>query len=448
MRPSVEARPGDLWKRLLWREYREGRAAVLLALVLPALMFYLGHDSGMEKWQGAFRFVGALSAHLLVLFWAISRGDSQRGHGDFAFVHLPIRPVRGLTASFIVPALASAVIGAAYGALISLDAGSVIAGTLDVMTTFVFGYYFAAIASRWLAVLVGVVSIIWAKLIPITSLTPTRDLDATIITISCAIGAGLGLYVFSILIGRKPLAYRQLAALGVMAVFGLGPALVRFDPGIFRPTQSAGTRPSGYPTSLVGYSDQHVLVSFAWAGKSEDILVEFQHVNSRRPEAAVSMSGSLKVIDVLHNRYVYIVQQHKGSSTIQIIEWDTAEADPAQSTTPVARFTARPEAIPDDYHPRYDSVSRDRAYALVVLEPIARHGYDLWVVYLKTGRAAVVSPATSRLGLSWLSGRKHVVWTRNYALVVSIPDTRPTVVDLKTLAVVPLKFPLVTGGAR
>jgi len=104
-----------MWKRLIWREYREGRAALIIALVIPALMlrpaaFYETH--GLRQ---AFGLAGMLGANLVILFWAVSRGDSGRRSAGFELAHLPASPLSALTASFILPSLASALAGAAYG---------------------------------------------------------------------------------------------------------------------------------------------------------------------------------------------------------------------------------------------------------------------------------------------------------------------------------------------
>ncbi|MGC8862932.1 MAG: hypothetical protein ACP5R5_09175 [Armatimonadota bacterium] len=110
---TSEAEAVGMWKRLIWREYREGRLALLLALLIPALMVRPAAFYQDRSARNAFGLARTLGANLVILFWAVSRGDSRRVSADSELARVPISPFSALTASFTPQSVPSALLGAA-----------------------------------------------------------------------------------------------------------------------------------------------------------------------------------------------------------------------------------------------------------------------------------------------------------------------------------------------
>ena len=101
----------QVWKRLLWKEVREGWLPVTVGLLAPTVLFPLAFIYASWSWQrGMLLTVVVFGVHLLVILWAATKADRNRHGGDFQLGHLPVKPTVEWAASFAVPAVVVAAV--------------------------------------------------------------------------------------------------------------------------------------------------------------------------------------------------------------------------------------------------------------------------------------------------------------------------------------------------
>lgn len=418
-----------IWKRLLWKEIRESWGVVVMMLALPYVMFTLADRSSMgyTEYTDLLRATGSLGTYILLVLWAVGKGDRGRAGNQFSLSHLPVKPTRFWWTSFVVPALISALLGAWFGKCSTVltswnDGRGVAAGALEFVSMYSFCYYLSTAISKWLAILIGVTHVVSGG-----SLISTWNLDviwirqAMLFVTAVAVGAFVASYLFAWLANRKTLQVRQAISLGVMVVI----ALLPFAEGIDTRGSVLDRKEPPSDTHFIECSSRFYSVKGGAPGRivvrSFSTKIAVVH---KMPHPAVA-------VDVTDEGKVYLVQQKKDSKMIEVLLWDSR----SDRTERLAAIPAGRKALAE-----YSGASLDpkRRYILMFVGDLIGRGNDAWLVDLKKGNGQIIVPCVQDFRLETgndLCGY-DAVWT-NHNLYLSNLSAPLIKVDLRTMKAEP-----------
>ena len=427
---------GEVWSRLLWKEYREGRFVVLLATLAPAVAFPYAAQYPMDSWQrGLIAFPAAAGVHLAIALWAAGRGQGKKHGSEFALSHLPVAPLKQWAVSLQLAGIITAALGAWFGFWVMRAQGWVeprliVDGAIDLSGTYLVCYFIAQILGPWAAILFGAFRVVAGTLIAPWSLSALYDADAIWLGARMAVGAVAASLLFTSLSLKRPLAFRQATSLILLVVIVFAPVVGRLDMGFLFPkvdrkgssggdyvSQDLAVSVRGYRLSK--YADTRLL------GKD---AVRFKYVNRRENRVRQRDFEPQTVLlgGVGENRF-YFAQQRSTRENVRILEWNTVD----DSVTVKAVVPIKGNVL---WSVSFDAVSPDGRYMLVALGSVSGEGKDLWLVDLGTARSTVVWPG--ELFFSF----EQVAWTRDRAILVD-SGTRAWSVDLKAGTVAQFRFP-------
>jgi len=419
---------GTVWKRLFWKEFREGYTKILMAILAPAILFpaanrcYEHSDS-----RSVLLLLCAIGVHLTIVIWAANKGDRGRHGSDFAAAHLPIKPVAEWIVSFAVPASAIFAVGAWYGVwahgVLSGAAPFALAGALDLTISFALCYFVSAALWKWAAIFIGVAHTAGGSLIDVWTQQLVTDADALAMMIRVAIGAAAGSLLFAALPSRKSVAFKQAASLALMFVIVFVPLVKGLDFSWLPRSEDRGR-------------------SYSESWHSEDGTIHVEPVRFDKPMGTLtleldndrsnrSVERSFKtacwVVKVLDGSQVYIAQQRPGSRRIRILKWDTR----ADTVDQLAYFRTVEKAFTEGGN-YFASVEPKGRYILMSLKSLIGNGSDLWVVNLRNGRNRIVMPCLSTFE------PRRVIWPKGRAIAVG---DKVISVDLRTMRAGYLRIP-------
>ena len=431
-----------IWKRLLWKESREGRWVVALAILAPPICFPLGGRYQFDSWERAlFVLPAAAGVHLAIALWAAGRGGSKKAGSEFAWTHLPVNPVAEWMASLVVPVITTGLLGlwfgywASSGAIYSEKEWMAPAGALDLATTYLVCYLISAVVSSWAAVLFGAFRVVAGTLISPWNMMPILTSDAVGFVARTAVGAAAGSFLFVLLSQKRSLAFRQGTSLVLMLVIIFAPAAADLNIRSLLPKEASLASSGGYVRSQGGAS--YVVGRRA---KETVNVVRFrsEDIRSQR-ELRHDFKEVTRALGLTDDGRAYLAQQVSRGDKIHILEWDTR----TDRVTTRAEMPVGGDALANL---RIHEVSPDGKYLLISLGSLIGNAEDLWLVNLETGTSTVVIACGSFLITTertaiWPS---QVAWLKDRA-IMSGPE-RAEVLDFRTLTVRPLDISMGGGG--
>lgn len=403
----------DVWKRLLWKEVREDRWPLGIALVSMTALYALASaypTYGSSVGQ-LLAILASGSVHLALAIWGATRGDSGRSVKEFEFTHLPTSPMLNWGVAIGIPTLASAVLGLWYG-FMAQEATSregliplPLIGALDLALTYAVCYFMASLVSLWAGILIGMAQLMGGTLIPVwQSEMPT---DAyTLIFAGRTLAAGLtGALILAMLRRTASPAAQKGAALGAAVLILYGPMIVQGLPELLHSTPrvvepeprfSASTyqSPDG---AVVVAADLNVPRAELEAGRTGIMVVD----NARNIIGrTVFLHQDIEIIGALRDGRAFLAQQRPGSRTVSIIEWDYVHnrtSTRARLTTGTKALTDRSEGYGGVFlafhgmeHGLYArEISPDGRYVILGLGALIGSTADIWVMDLERGRSKV-----------------------------------------------------------
>lgn len=424
----------NVWRRLLWKEYREGRWVALIALLAPAVCFSMAARYNFNSWQrGLFAFPGTAGMHLAIAFWAAGRGAGKRQGSEFARSHLPVHPFGEWTASFLVPALVTTALGCWFGFWANKAmpdypvVWSIQAGALDLVTTYAICYLMSAIISSWAAIVVAALRVAAGTLINVWSLSPYNASDVLWFAGRIALGALLGSLVFTALAQKKSLAFRQAVSLMLLVAVIFVPLIGNFDTSWLFPKSERRIFYGGGNTTSQGLA---VHVDFVWnkqAAKELHVPKGWWFCENHRTGTLCKREfpERTQLMDIAGEKWVFLALQPRRRGPIVITRWD--------STTNRVRKVARIPTKGIALETGFNHASPDGSYLLTVMESLIGNGYDLWLVDLKSGRSEIVMPCMEE---RWLN---QAVFLRDRVIVSG--ERILVTIDYHTLNVKPLCIP-------
>lgn len=454
----------DVWKRLLWKELREGRFVMLAAIAAPPLLFPRALAFGSGSWQrGLFAFPAAAGLHIAVGLWAAGKGNGKRQTAEYSAAHLPVHPLAEWVTSVVVPVLALAAAGMWFGYWASAPGDPdkrimSLMGALDLPTTYLVCYLIATVISNWAAIIFGGFRVIGGTLISVWTLTPMLPpsgngfSEANLFVISTATGAFVGTFLFAAMSQKRSIGFRQVVSLLAMVVIAFGPSVSMLDIGDLLPKNSHST------TISVGSMDTDgmIRVGYRCVGP-DDYRYEvvsarygFRPVTSWRNSPITSAQAKFwrnarertrtfqeetQIIGTAGHS-VYIAQQTSPNQGVKVLEWDALTNDVHQR----AVIPAYGEALPggNDFNDRASQPSPDGHYLLKYLNSMRGGGFDLWAVDLRTGKSRVALFCQS---VAW---GDSVFWFDHKAVIAQTDHAIE--IDLRTMTTKP--FRVVAGGVR
>jgi len=424
----------QVWKRLLWKEYREGRLVVLLAAAAPFVLFSLPTH---HPPSAMFVVPGAVGVHLAIAFWGAGRGGGKRTGSEFAWTHLPTNPAVEWLASMVVPTIVIAAVGAWYGLMAEQDAsGSAsgfgygmsfpLAGMLDLATTFTICYLISMVISNWAAYIFGVFRLVGGTLISVWDLNLIDTPDAVWTVMRTLAAAILGAFIYVVLLRKRSTAMRQGVSLAVVVLITFAPLIPEIPIRQAVSGWISGRQASDILSSYTLQSDDGSVNIHAtkpyMQGKAYLVMRDYRLGITRKRRFPVCW-----VFKVQPDGRAYMA--HAENSGVQIIEWNGIK-DQVRTvvTMPVrGRFFG---GIGWQC-----SVSPDGRYMALILKSMLHDdAADLWVLDLCNKSSKLVLPSVTTPGagdsdsahpkLAWPKG-EVAVWTYSSGALA---------VNLKTLA--------------
>jgi hypothetical protein len=434
----------DIWTRLLWKEWRQGRAILGVLLAVPPVTFLFAElGPNRPSFLGEVSLLlGAFAPPLLTALWAAAKASRTAPAGEFAQAHLPVRPLAPWGASFLTPLLVAGLCGAWYGicarALPDWHRGSLAPsaqaaslGAACLATTFAASYLVSITVSFLPAVLVGAFSAFGTAAVLLDLFLGGRRVHFPLLLLYCwrlAFAGMLASFAFAVL-GRKRSLRPARAGLLCLALGLLVlPPLPEVLTSLVRQSAPAGGCVMEAPDG------SFFLNAYADPGHPDHVLLHFSdRRNATTRERAFRRSAI--VIDVRDRRYVYLAQQLRGQRQVEILVWDSV----TNAVRPLASLPAGRNALPRKaFWRRWGHVSPQAHYLVLALPTTSGGGQsDLWVVDLRSGRSAVVLP-------DQLFATERASWRKDRVILSGFGNA--VVVDLKAARARFLEIPLMTGG--
>ncbi|MDO8586025.1 MAG: hypothetical protein Q7T82_03200 [Armatimonadota bacterium] len=430
----------QIWKRLLWKELREGWLPLLIIIVAPAVLFSAARAVyEYSPSRTMLNSVAAFGPPLIVAFWAASKSGGRGGAKAFAAAHLPSTPLADWLSAFAAPALVSGFTGALYGRWSSQTAGGAfvplceLLGAIYFASIFMLCRFLSRAFSMWPAVAAGAIWTFWNGSIFVAvayapemvrsdfvglikeSIASMRNLALLVLAASA-----VGSLAFGVFLSRQTLPRRRIVSLSsaLIAALAVGvPFAVTYYAFM------AGRSPSGSSSAIYTLDGSIAITTGSAAkGRLPDVLAAFvdKRLGLNRTR---SFSDTTRAIGLRDRRYVYLVSQKPDEDRIHILVWD-AQTDRIREAMsfyagvgamrgPVSDATYDLSGDDKVAHSRIDAVgavSPDGKHALIYCDSPQGDGLDLWLASLrdKTGKLIIANTHFARGPVVWTSARAIV----------------------------------------
>ena len=454
----------EVWKRLWWKEWRESRFALLIALFGPLPVLSIG--STWKRAEDVAQFFAACGFLTLINVWAAGKASRERQTNEFARTHLPATQLSEWLVSCLAPTLVALVVGAWYAAwhCAALDAWhaayrssvsswdqstAIPVWALATAAIFAASYLLSRTVSYWFAVAVGVIGSVFVFLIADIVLpqhSRDRVADLAVAWLArlfalCLAGASAGSFFFAAVSGKLPARAAQVAAIGIALAIAVGPHVKTMATEVWHPDRVydwAYTKTVSSPDrSLVVETERVVDTS-----PLKPTVTKVRFRDYRRDfKTQLEMSAVALALGFRGRGEVVLAAQSPEERIVRIMVWDTATGRMKNAAAiPTRRDALADIARQSDPQPIF-SVSPDGALALVDLRALRGNGTDLWLVDLLTGRSRIVLPNRA---YGWAS--EQVDWGNGRAVVSG--SGRALTIDLDSAKMAEIEIPWKSGGER
>ena len=400
-----------VWKRLLWKEFREGWLFVCLSVLLPAVTIPAAAAklpaSLDPSWVGVQRFVSinmlismiATIGVLSVAVWGARNRPQSRSFAD----NLPIDTRTTWVSTFLAPLIVAASVGAVTGVcvsstirwthmpLLSLVWAGLYAGC------FASAYLVTSAGNTWLGLVAGAAFALafTGNLIPDHWQTWREQskefLSAASFCAAVASGALAGNVMLGLYRRNAGLLKPRAIALGLAVLIPVGFSVVDAMISPAEPDENVGDVTDFIPSVSL------TQMLSTYRAKSDMMKVEFRDTrldlkinrNFPYPTRALGFTSAT---------HVYLMQQPERASTVSILIWN-----------PVANTVRTVASIPAGRHAltrsslswisaapmlaglnRGGFVSPSGRYVVAVLPSAGGAGQDLWVTDLREGSSKLI----------------------------------------------------------
>ncbi|MDO8586029.1 MAG: hypothetical protein Q7T82_03220 [Armatimonadota bacterium] len=426
----------QIWKRLLWKELREGWLALMVANLLPAVLFPAAalcpRDSDHREYLV---FLVAIGPLLVVALYAGRKAEGKGRTNELAVV-LPGKRAATWVTSLIIPLAFTALAGIVYGALNNvlifhdifnsrgpetaykllysrLSLNIVLGWSLVFAACFSACYLLSSAVSIWAALAGGVIGAVCGVGLlngmtgsadgPMNSfLDLTRDMSGFLnyglaIVAACAIGS----LIFMLLANRSSLRVRQMTSMGVTA----GLILMVVTPKLFVSLRHSSDETwRNYPSERSS-PDGSLTVSMSDGHKARRGEIWLSCRDYRRGMSfEKAFRPPVRVLFAKDVEHVYLAHRLEDRHSFQVFMWNAAE-DRVSSAATVRRSSGPPN---DPWEPE-SSLSPDGHYLLALFGSGLGIGWDLWLIDLRMGKGKMIA-ANSLYQLN------DVIWTRKSAV--------------------------------
>lgn len=451
------------WKRLLWKEFREGWLVAVVLFVVPVVLAcFTGSPYGE-----VLVVLATMGMVVVVVAWAAVKAGGENTAREFAPTHLPLRGVREWIPAFLAPCVITTLAGVWLGVWYAKASGrpaiweSAALWASALAGLFALGYLLSRTFSLWLSIAVGVVlGIVLSGVIPATldqiNNPSMRQWQAEqyahfrpfarALALSAAAPA-LGSLALALLPRRLPRRTTKAVALGLAVAIIAAANLGSVIGAISRSRHTTEWQTIWEPYTSVDGSVRVVLAGPAGpsgkpgAGSRESrIRLLWSRVLLRCNDfrSGVSLSrefrSNVTVIGV-GGGGVILAQQLPGEGSIRILRWDVR----ANTVRQAALAPAGKNALLRGRYFFPSSVSPDGRYAFVGVRSLTGSGGDLWLVNLRSGRSVVAYPGRD----GYQFNTQEVDWRGDRAVLSG--QGEGMYVDLKHGRGVPIKIGAIGG---
>jgi hypothetical protein len=436
-----------VWKRLLWKEFRQAWPVFAFAVLAPPLTYVLPQVvSRLAQYRDEMVSIATIAAPLTIVLWVVRdrRRRKHRWQNDSA--SLPVPSIVEWWVMLLIPATALALIGAWTGAWTGVIAHRGIIPQLMAAWAIFLPALFVVCCfiTRVISCVAPVCSLFWMLWFGLSA-TPSLNVQWSLeslrpATFFNALALGIAI-AFSFWIdvplgGRRPkLGY--LVALALMIAVPVGPysgyitAAIRY------------TLPSLHYSRLdtvISPDGSFILDMATIQASSDEVGASFHNSRTGRDSTHV-FKQQARVLGVVNHRRTYIAQQLPGDTTIRILVWDVETGGVSR----VVSFAPGKDSLDDRgaTDVAYLMVT-GHGYSMLVNFPLSPWGHvspsgdylvlrtrstggigdDLWLVDLRNRKSAIVL-ANAFFAIDQAS------WTRQSVVLSGVGD--PTIIDLKTM---------------
>jgi hypothetical protein len=439
-----------VWKRLLWKEVREGWPVFALAFVAPPLCFGLPLIVGrLTPHREVMAFVAAIGVPTAIALWVISDRKRSKNRWQNASASLPVPPLVEWCITILLPAtglaLAGAWLGLWSGALVGWYNAPSLALTYGVFfSAFFIACCFITGAFKYLA---PFSALLWGAWFNVTVQVCFGDrpqpgaLETALLFNTCilAISAAASL-AFSVSL-RDRINLRYTAAVALAIIVMPGPYAVVMG---YVARNLIVSRHEDQMGGLIS-ADRSYWLTF----DGRDVPAGYVKAVFGRPpgdsKSTRSFRRTIRAVGVVDQRFVYFARQLPDDARVSILEWDTR----AGNVRTVTSFTAgkgslvdrgigaqtlpvmvgRFHAYTSDIFGPWGHVSPSGQYLVLKTRTAVGLGDDLWIVNLRDGRRrqALANALFPKERANW-NGNKLVLSGDGNPLAIDLRSGRSQVV--------------------
>jgi|GEM_PF-6003461 len=401
------------FRRLVWKEYREGWPVILAFILLPAIASALCVRFPESIFLASMALAVVIGVPFTAVLWASEKQKTVKRGRDILEAILPFTPLQEWLFSFILPSVIVGICGSWMYMLYKQTLfgedihASILTGMLCTTSAYMLSSFFSKSISHLLGIIVGTVWILF-------TFTIEPPIQFVFVPIGLAV-ASLGMSKFRKM-GPQPMKIYAATVLLIASVFVIPKEVYKqFNDIVRNPDAASFGFRMNYSSDVYRYKTSKNVDYI----KYQDIGYEYSSNDIPRA-MKVSTHGFPTTsipIAIDDNRRIYILTQKPKDTKISVSRWDTATEQVEQ----IGSFTSRRSINMNIIMHRPPPVGGNWVGSVgkrLLLNLPSKMGnqYDLWLVDMKTDRCKL-------LIMNEIFAWQKITWTEDNIYLTGTPES-------------------------